>query len=652
MSENKSISGSVSVARHATIGGKAVVRGSLSVNHNLNVDGWLDARNIKAANKGLFKSADALEAAYPSPQNGWFALVGDTLPADIYRVESGKWTATGEQGGELTADVTQYQEAVEQLSDQLAADEDKIQANADGIDALEQSMTAYDGKLTDLDTAIKTAETSTKELDEKVKGTGENADASVYPKVDLGTFLTWEAFNDKLDELLKSAESKYNGFLRATVNGTSVLVLQQAIYESAAYWSQSVFGVCKPKEDGSGLELATEVYFTKRDNVDGMKEWKIYSGGLGNHFYGVYDTAGDLPEADLNGFAYVVADSEKGKYKMYAANDGVWTDSGTTITLGGDYSGLKERVVADEAKIAANAKSITELDGWISDTREALQAMNDDFSNDFANIEKAYKAADAALSEKVTANAESIKTLQNTASGSASDIKGLSTSLSSEVTRAKAAETKIQNAALKSVLLGKTVSQVTLTFGKGDNSTVTVTLPVVEIGASAGVMTSSQLSNIMQLISQVNAAVQTEETRAKAAETSAQTAINTRASSLQAGIDALKSAVDAIPSNFIITGTATDLADPGTFTLGTFSNSDLIAAAKSGGNVSLIVTGPDDSSGYPTYRTFFATNCTILDSSDMRDGSAVLDFTFIANKAVKHFIMETSTSDAFITVIS
>ena len=48
------IDGDVSVGRNVMIGGKADIAGSVSVGHNLKVDGWLEAPNIKGANKGIF----------------------------------------------------------------------------------------------------------------------------------------------------------------------------------------------------------------------------------------------------------------------------------------------------------------------------------------------------------------------------------------------------------------------------------------------------------------------------------------------------------------------------------------------------------------------------------------------------------------------
>lgn len=57
--------------------------------------GKIERANI--GNKGRYSSAEALESAIPTPQQGWWAYVGVELPYAIYGVnESGEWEDTGE----------------------------------------------------------------------------------------------------------------------------------------------------------------------------------------------------------------------------------------------------------------------------------------------------------------------------------------------------------------------------------------------------------------------------------------------------------------------------------------------------------------------------------------------------------------------------
>lgn len=78
----KQIDGDVAVGRNVSAGGDANIQGNARVGHDLKVEGWLEAKNIKGVNKGLFASAAALREAYPQPHDGWFAGVSAS-EADI-----------------------------------------------------------------------------------------------------------------------------------------------------------------------------------------------------------------------------------------------------------------------------------------------------------------------------------------------------------------------------------------------------------------------------------------------------------------------------------------------------------------------------------------------------------------------------------------
>lgn len=118
----KQIDGDVSVGRNVTAGGDATVRGDMNVGHNLKVDGWLEARNVKGPGKGLFADETALKEAYPHPQRGWYALVGDSLPADVWRVDTkGRWTPTGEKGGQPSLQLAGLEQDYKTLSASVQA---------------------------------------------------------------------------------------------------------------------------------------------------------------------------------------------------------------------------------------------------------------------------------------------------------------------------------------------------------------------------------------------------------------------------------------------------------------------------------------------------------------------------------------------------
>ncbi len=113
------IEGSVAVGRNLYTGGSLTAGGSAHISRDLRVDGWLDAPNVKRDSKGLFLTTQALNEAYPFPEPGWWALVGHTLPADLYVESDGSWVATGGQGGQLTADTPSLTSLAEAFAAQI-----------------------------------------------------------------------------------------------------------------------------------------------------------------------------------------------------------------------------------------------------------------------------------------------------------------------------------------------------------------------------------------------------------------------------------------------------------------------------------------------------------------------------------------------------
>lgn len=70
------------------------------VHGDLRVRGVLRARHVKQPNVGLFATLEALQAAYPTPEVGMWAIIGDSVPGYVYRCNTaGTWESTGETGG-------------------------------------------------------------------------------------------------------------------------------------------------------------------------------------------------------------------------------------------------------------------------------------------------------------------------------------------------------------------------------------------------------------------------------------------------------------------------------------------------------------------------------------------------------------------------
>lgn len=102
----KHIDGDVAIGRNVSVGGDANIQGSARIGHNLKIEGWLEARNIKGALKGFFPTVEALRAAYPLPETGWLALVGESMPATIWYGEGEEWKTKGATCGQISADAS------------------------------------------------------------------------------------------------------------------------------------------------------------------------------------------------------------------------------------------------------------------------------------------------------------------------------------------------------------------------------------------------------------------------------------------------------------------------------------------------------------------------------------------------------------------
>ena len=147
--ENHSVGGSVAVGRDVTVGGRSTIRGNATFNRDVYISGWLNARNIRGAGKGLYETVDKLNSAYPNPENGWFALVGNTLPADIYRAWGGEWVATGQKGGEPVLELAKLTELRESLENEVSARVAADEALKKAVDAEVTARANGDKELSD-----------------------------------------------------------------------------------------------------------------------------------------------------------------------------------------------------------------------------------------------------------------------------------------------------------------------------------------------------------------------------------------------------------------------------------------------------------------------------------------------------------------------
>ncbi len=152
---NKDVQGCANVSRNVTVGGTVSVGGSVLVSHHLVVKGWVDAPHVKGPMKGLYASETALRAAYPRPEPGWFALVGNTLPAAVWRSQSGTWQPTGAQGGEFTiwldeieSALARDREEITDITERLSAHDTTLSGYGTRITAAENTISNHEGRIT------------------------------------------------------------------------------------------------------------------------------------------------------------------------------------------------------------------------------------------------------------------------------------------------------------------------------------------------------------------------------------------------------------------------------------------------------------------------------------------------------------------------
>lgn len=134
------IDGDVSVGRNVAVGGGVTVQGSSQFKGSVKVEGWLEAENIKHANKGMFENIENLEQSYPLPHNGWWAIVGTTLPGGLYIAYDKKWKYIGEYSGELSIDSEVFETRLTELQENYEVLSLQDEVLSSGIASLENSL--------------------------------------------------------------------------------------------------------------------------------------------------------------------------------------------------------------------------------------------------------------------------------------------------------------------------------------------------------------------------------------------------------------------------------------------------------------------------------------------------------------------------------
>ena len=144
--ENK-IEGDAIISGDVTTGGGVTANGSSVFKKNLKVEGWLEASNIQTPYKGLFQTDLMLKSKYPNPQVGWWAMVGEGLPAKVYIVDVDQWidsgkTTTGLSHEDLIPNIDSLRESIEAVEASIQTEkEERIESDTELLTHIETEIT-------------------------------------------------------------------------------------------------------------------------------------------------------------------------------------------------------------------------------------------------------------------------------------------------------------------------------------------------------------------------------------------------------------------------------------------------------------------------------------------------------------------------------
>lgn len=204
------IDGDVAIGRNLALGGNVVAQGMAHIKSGLRVDGWLDAENIKAANKGLFQNESELKKEYPKPLAGWFAVVIDDIDKGtgfIYTTVDGTWKKTQEQ--------------------------------AMPYEFIMDSVNVFATK-NELEQEQKRVHVINDELLKRIQGVSDKSNSAKDPFKFLGTFtrVTGGEFLNALNAMHSTVADVYDGYWRALIGASPVEIYNFAIYYNDDHWIQ------------------------------------------------------------------------------------------------------------------------------------------------------------------------------------------------------------------------------------------------------------------------------------------------------------------------------------------------------------------------------------------------------------------------------
>ena len=175
------VKGDQAIVRNCTVGGTQTVQGRTHLKGNVKIDGWLECEHLKHEAKGWFLTESDLLEAYDTPRDGWWALVGNGLPAVLYLCRNGSWINSGVSvtPDDWTLDFTPWEKQItdmnKRITDIILSDIQNLNSDLrdaqEAIAVLQSQQSATEGKA---DNAVSTAQ-SANTTAENANGTANNA---------------------------------------------------------------------------------------------------------------------------------------------------------------------------------------------------------------------------------------------------------------------------------------------------------------------------------------------------------------------------------------------------------------------------------------------------------------------------------------------
>lgn len=154
---NEIINNSLHVGRNLDVDGQLKVGNDAAFSGNVRIEGWLEAPNIKGANKGVFATYESLKAAYPQPQVGWWALIPSSTVAelfDVWRADKTGWNATDK--------------TINKVEVQDVALTNRVTALEASKDSLTTQVSGINTSVGDINTKLEATATKVQNVDERV----------------------------------------------------------------------------------------------------------------------------------------------------------------------------------------------------------------------------------------------------------------------------------------------------------------------------------------------------------------------------------------------------------------------------------------------------------------------------------------------------